>query len=127
MGWLGRLLSNAAGDRQPPQSYEGPLRALDTLTLNIPFESTAESAIIETQHRKIADELSLALRKAGRLVHNETKDNWFTIIFEGQYAEALWEAAMPVVERHPLPRGSHAIKRWCLSQAQERIRIDWDG
>jgi hypothetical protein len=32
-----------------------------------------------------------------------------------------------VIERHPFPRGSHAIKRDGLSGEEERIRIEWDG
>ena len=47
----------------------------------------------------------------------------------GPSAEAMWEAIMPVLELMPLPRGSHAIKRFggagCTNQ--ERVNIEWAG
>jgi hypothetical protein len=107
----------------------GVSRMADSLSLHIALVETGAGAEGElAKQRALADEIAGAMKgAAARLVHNEAVDGWLTLVFQGTDAEAMWEAAMPVIERRPLPRGSRAIKRWSVSGNEEKVRIDWDG
>ena len=62
----------------------------------------------------IEDELRAAIARAGvgELDGHGVGEDRFDIFCYGRHADPLWEAVAPVLERHPFPRGSFAIRRY---------------
>ncbi|MDP1660436.1 MAG: hypothetical protein Q8L55_00845 [Phycisphaerales bacterium] len=92
---------------------------------------TAGPATDDSFLAKLAAELAAAMSEAGagKSGLSEAIDGFKSIAFVGPDADALFDAAAPVIERHPLAKGSHAVKRYggpgC--SRTERSDVSWDG
>ncbi len=80
---------------------------------------------------RLGSQLTAAVTDSGdgKPSEGDPVDAFTSFGFAGPDADALFDAAAPVIEQHPLPKGSHAIKRYggpgC--PRTERIDIAWDG
>jgi hypothetical protein len=131
MGWLGRLFGGGREKAAAPASAsltrEG-MSGRDSVTLLVPLPTNPPACDAETARLAgVQADLDAAVRGLGRLAVGPSVDGWYVMRFEGEDAEAMWEAIARVVEKHTFARGSHAIKRRALTGEEERIRIEWDG
>lgn len=122
MGWLDRLLGK--DKPAPPPRVEGaPGRSGITLYISLPPavpERDAETARLAA----VRAELEAAY---GGAAQSRAADEWLVISFDGDDVERMWEKLAPAIERHPFPRGSHAVKRDGLSGDEECVSIEWEG
>ncbi|MFN0133968.1 MAG: hypothetical protein ACKVW3_15740 [Phycisphaerales bacterium] len=83
------------------------------------------------RYHRLQDEIAKAVnaKGVGELDGDEWGDGRCTVYLYGPNAERLWDAIAPVIEKHPLPHGSVAIKRFggpgCAKA--EQIMLGWDG
>jgi hypothetical protein len=79
----------------------------------------------------LQDEIDLALKQSG--TGELDGDLWgqgeCTIYCYSTNAEAMWKVIKPVIEPHPIPKGSFATKQFGGPDCgrEERVNIDWAG
>jgi hypothetical protein len=130
MGWLAKLFGGGGKEPTAPvRPASASALERDSVTVLVPLPKNPPSSDAESARLAgVQSELEAAVRGGvGRLATGPSVDGWFVVKFEGEDAEAMWEALAPVIERHTFPRGSHAVKRRALSGEEERIKIEWDG
>ena len=79
----------------------------------------------------LEDEVRDAIERGGvgELDGHGVGEDRFDIFCYGRHADPLWEAVAPVLEKHPFPRGSFAIRRYGPPERgrEERVDLHWDG
>lgn len=104
---------------------------LDAVILHIVMESDPVEKEVRHRWYTFQDELAAAVGAAGVGVLDG--DGWgfggHDIFLYGPNADALWDAIAPIIEKQPMPKGSHAIKRYQTPKGEREERIDlwWDG
>lgn len=80
---------------------------------------------------RLEEELADAVWASGSGAHDGHGQGreYFEIFLDGPDAEAMFDAVAPVIEKHPLPKGSHAIKRFGAAPdaRTERVDLEWAG
>jgi hypothetical protein len=123
MGFFSRLFGN--NNPQPANTEEHAL----LLTFPLPNEFPSE-AELSTYHA-LQDELSAAIEsaEAGELDGDEFGGNQCVIYMYGPDADRLFDAVAPVLEKHPFPKGSTALKRYGGPDCgkSETVNLHWEG
>lgn len=126
LDWLfGSSPSKPAGQSADAQ----PAVARHALLLHLVVDADDTDGVIERYHA-IQDELEAAilLHHAGVLDGDEWSEGLCTVYFYGPDADQLWDAVAPVLEKHPFPKGSYAIRQYGPPGSRtERIDLAWDG
>lgn len=126
MGSVNRLLGGDASE--DPENASGTEHAV---MLHFPLADAMPSPEEFQRYCRLEDELEevLAAVGVGEFEGNEFGGGEFVIFLYGPDAERLWEAIQPVLEPHPFPKGSYAIKRFggpdCTNE--DRVSLEWDG
>lgn len=137
MGLLDWLFgsSSARPGKQPSKqaskqpSDAQPADARHALLLHLVVAPGDTGGAIERYHA-IQDELEAAVLQhhAGELDGDEWSEGLCTVYFYGPDADLLWDAVAPILEKHPFPKGSHAIREYGPPGSRtERIGLAWEG
>jgi hypothetical protein len=135
MGFFSRLFgNNTPGNQTPSAKNSGPPSTNSEehallLTFPLPGEFPTE-AELQTYH-KLQDELTEAIESAaaGELDGDEFGGHQCVIYMYGPDADRLFDAVAPVLEKHPFPKGSTALKRYGGPDCgkSEKVNLHWDG
>lgn len=110
-----------------PQSAREPEAVILHIVLvhNPPSEEEVERW--QGLQEQLAEAIDVA--GAGEFDGDGWGDGMLDVFMYGPSADALWDAVAPVIEKHAIPKGSHAIKRYRTpaGDREERIDISWDG
>jgi hypothetical protein len=125
MGFFSRLFGSKQPAPQPPDQDEHAL----LLTFPLPAEFPSE-AELNTYHA-LQGELSAAIdsAQAGELDGDEFGGHQCVIYMYGPDADRLFDAVAPVLEKHPFPKGSTALKRYGGPDCgrSETVNLHWEG
>lgn len=114
------------GEGPPPRASGKP----ESVVLHVALEH--DPAMREQRDRWLgfANELVGVLRASGAgALEEEAAGGTANLTIHGPSADAIWDAIAPVIEKQPMPKGSHAIKRYQTPKGEREERIDlwWDG
>lgn len=117
--------SRQSGEKGEPSGARDQSVVIELL-LDAMHPSPEEKAKYTALCRELAE--AIARSKAGTLAKEDWAGGRFVVTFHGPDAEAIWEAIAPVIEPHPLPHGSRAVKRVGSAGAgDEVIDLGWAG
>ena len=126
MGFLSKLF----GSKPAPQATDSS-KDEHAVLVHIKLAAEMPSEDEMAKYHALQDQLIAAIEAAaaGELDGDEWGGGECVIYTYGPGADALWDAIAPVLEKHPFPRGSFAIKRYGGPDCgrEERVRIEWDG
>jgi hypothetical protein len=95
--------------------------AQQALIITIPFNGISGSNEEIERLYKLEGELIKAIEhaRAGEYDGNEIGDTTFTMYAYGPSADKLFDVALPILVKYPLPKGSRALKRYGKPGAKE--------
>jgi hypothetical protein len=129
MGLLDWLFGSSSSRPIKQATDAQPRDAQHALLLHLVVEPCDMDGIVERYHA-IQDELEEAVlvHHAGVLDGDEWSEGLCTVYFYGPDADQLWDAVAPVLEKHPFPKGSHAIRAYGPPGSRsERVDLAWAG
>lgn len=127
---LGRLLGFGRYDRHtgeppvPAVTASGQHAVLITIVLEGQWDCQEGLSRLFDLEDDIRDAIERA--GVGELDGHGVGEDRFDIFCYGRHADPLWEAVAPVLEKHPFPHGSFAIRRYGPPEIGREERVDLD-
>lgn len=128
------LLDWLFGIGRPPlhtgPSPASPAAPPHAVVLFIHLPAACDLHELHERYEPLQRDLIEALRRHHAGVHTSThwNENFCAIEFHGPDADSLWDALAQELQKHPFPKGSHAIRRYGPEGSRfDRIDLAWDG
>jgi hypothetical protein len=129
MGFLSRFFGKKPPETSTPSG--GADADEHAVLLHIPTRGEMPTSEELDASHAMQDELAAAIEAAdaGELDGDEWGGGEGVIFCYGPDADRLFEAMIPVLEKRPFPKGSHAIKRYGGPDGSrtERVSLVWEG